>query len=64
MDFFLQSEHDEKECPVEPKITNKLKPLTNFRKDIKNPELYETPNFLHVFHNRLNLSGLLANHHI
>ena len=63
MDYFLQPEQDDEEAgPVEPKVTNKLKPLTKFRKDIKNPELYETPNFCHIFHNRLNLSGFLASH--
>ena len=62
MEYFLQPENDDEETKKEPIVTNKLINITKLKKDIKNPDLYETANVCHVFHNRLNLSGFLANH--
>lgn len=62
LEYFKQPETEEGETKPEPIVTNKLIDITKLKKDIKNPDLYETANVCHVFHNRLNLSGFLANH--
>ena len=62
LEYFLQPEEDDEEGKKEPIVTNKLIKITKLKKDIQNPDLYETANICHIFHNRLNLSGFLANH--
>ena len=50
MEYFLQPENDDEETKKEPIVTNKLINITKLKKDIKNPDLYETANVCHVCH--------------
>ena len=62
LDYFKQADDQDANSGTELKVTNKLKDLASLRKDIRDPSRYETANMCHIFHNRLNLSGFLANH--